>query len=62
MNHVEPALAAQRLQNYPVRARSEAWVIGQWYLELVLLKWFGYSGEYVNRQPAQHIGQTEAVP
>jgi hypothetical protein len=52
----------QRLQSYPVPARAEAWTIGLWYLELVLLKWFGYAGPYVNRQTAQHVGETEVVP
>jgi hypothetical protein len=52
----------QRLQNYPIPARVEALIIGLWYLELVLLKLFGYGGAYANRLNAQFVSQTEMVP
>lgn len=52
----------QRLQNYPICARREAWTLCLWYFELVLLKWFGYSGNYVNRQTIRFNGETEVVP
>ena len=52
----------QRLQNYPLPARREAWIICLWYFELVLLKWFGYSGHYGNRQTIRFNGETEVVP
>jgi len=52
----------QRLQSYPLPARREAWTIYLWYFELVLLKWFGYSGAYANRQTIQFNGETEVVP
>lgn len=53
---------ASRLQNYPIPARREAWTLYLWYFELVLLKWFGYSGNYANRQSIQFNGETEVIP
>jgi hypothetical protein len=52
----------QRLHNYPIPARHEAWTLCLWYFELVLLKWFGYSGNYANRQTIRFNGETEVVP
>ena len=52
----------QRLAKYPVGARIEALTIWLWYFELVLLKWLGFSGNYVNRQTIEFNGQTETVP
>jgi hypothetical protein len=52
----------QRLHNYPIPARIEAWTLCLWYLELVLLKWLGYSGNYVNRQTIRFNGETEPMP
>jgi hypothetical protein len=51
-----------RLRGYPVPARTEAWILCLWYFELVLLKWFGYAGNYANRQTIQFSGQTEPMP
>ncbi len=50
------------LQAIPVEARQEAWMLCLWYYEVVLLKWFGYSGEYVNRLTVTHNGYTEPMP
>jgi hypothetical protein len=52
----------QRLQSYPIPAWNEAWIIGLWYLEVLLSKLFGYSGRYANRQTRQAAGQTEMIP
>lgn len=52
----------QRLQNFPVVARREALTLCLWYYEVILLKWFGYSGVYVNRQTAAFVGETEQIP
>jgi hypothetical protein len=41
---------------YPV------WDLGQWYLELALLRIFDYSGTYGNRLIKRHVGQVETVP
>jgi hypothetical protein len=50
------------LEAIPVDARREAWMLCLWYYEVVLLKWFGYSGAYVNRLTVTHTGHTEPVP
>ena len=52
----------QRLQQYPIPAREETLTIYLWYFELVLLKWFGYSGNYANRQTIRFNGETEVMP
>jgi len=52
----------QRLAKYPVAARIEALTVWLWYFELVLLKWLGFSGNYVNRQTIEFNGETEPVP
>lgn len=51
------------LTNISLDAYFEAWQLGLWYLELMLLQRFGYSGEYANRlTPVQMPGATEPVP
>ena len=40
----------------------EAWKLGQWYLDLLLLKLFGFNGEYGNRLTQEWVGQVERVP
>ena len=52
----------QRLQNYPISARTEAWTLCLWYFEMVLLKWFGYSGNYANRQTIRANGDIDVMP
>ncbi len=39
-----------------------AWNLGQWYLELTLLRICEYRGTYSNRLTAEWVGQTENVP
>jgi len=47
----------------PVLAINDAWRLGEWYLELVLLKLFDFNGKYANRtRESQYVGQTENVP
>lgn len=42
---------------------TQAWNLGLWYVEMVLLRLFGYSGEYSNRLVADKwVGQREKVP
>ena len=41
--------ADNRLGSVPSEAHSEAWNLGQWYVELMLLKLCGYTGQYRNR-------------
>ncbi len=52
----------QRLQNYPIPARTDAWIIGLWYLDVILLKLFGHTGCYVNRRSCRFEGEVESVP
>ena len=41
----------------------DAWKLAAWYLELVLLRVVGFSGEYSNRTSAsRRVGQVEPVP
>ena len=39
-----------------------AWNLGQWYLELALLRICNYSGTYSNRLVQKYIGEVETVP
>jgi hypothetical protein len=52
------------LNEMPVSARVEAWQLGLWYLELVLLRLFNYRGEYFNRlrRGVRLFGDIERVP
>jgi hypothetical protein len=52
----------QRLQNYPIPARNEAWILGLWTLEVCLLKLFGHAGNYANRRTIRFEGEVELVP
>jgi hypothetical protein len=40
----------------------EAWNLGLWYLELIVYKICGYSGNYRNRLTARFAGEVENVP
>jgi len=41
----------------------ECSVLGQWYIDLLLLRLFGFEGEYANRcKRPRHVGETEPVP
>ena len=48
----------------PPAAYAEAWHLGQWYVELMLLYLFGYSGRYYNRLRATrgHGAPIQSVP
>ena len=41
--------ADNRLGNITSGAHWEAWNLGQWFIEMMLLKLFGYTGDYTNR-------------
>ena len=43
------------------RAYYEAWTLGQWYIELLLLKFSGYSGKYGNRVTQKWRGEVETL-
>jgi hypothetical protein len=44
------------------KAFYPAWNLGQWYLELALLRICGYSGTYGNRLIQRWVGEVEPVP
>ena len=43
------------------KAYYEAWNLGQWYLELALLKSFGYEGKYGNGLIPRFVGEVEPL-
>jgi hypothetical protein len=52
-----------RLRNMPDATLIEAWELGLWYVELILLRLFDYQGFYVNRMLRRRlIGGIETVP
>ena len=50
--------------NIPDQVKQEIWTLGLWYLELVLLRIFKYTGKYSNRlnQPSRRQPSCEEVP
>ena len=52
------------IKNMSIAVRVEAWELGLWYLELILLHRFNYKGQYFNRLPKGHryYGELEHVP
>jgi hypothetical protein len=52
----------ERLDAVALDARREAWSLGLWYMELILLRLFGFHGTYVNRLTARIEGEVEGVP
>ena len=55
---VHPSQKYGRLSS---RAYYEAWNLGQWYLELMLLRRFEASGEYGNRLTQKWVGEVEPL-
>jgi hypothetical protein len=53
---------ADTMNQTPLSIRGQAWKLGQWYLEMVLLRLFGHVGRYANRLSYRHRGQTDLVP
>ena len=49
----------QKYGKISARAYYEAWNLGQWYLELMLLRRFEASGEYGNRLTQKWVGEVE---
>ena len=48
----------QLISSLPTERQIDAWHLGQWYIELMLFKLFGYGGSYVSRL----TGNIERVP
>ena len=62
ITHATPENRA-RLRNMPDATLIEAWELGLWYLELILLRLFDYQGFYENRMLRRRlIGGIETVP
>lgn len=40
----------------------EGWKLGQWYLEVMILRLSGYTGQYSNRLRARWVGEIETLP
>jgi hypothetical protein len=58
--HPIPASDATSIEGL---GQYEAWLLGQWYLELCLLALFNHGGLYSNRMNwDRHVGQVEPVP
>lgn len=57
-----PRHRVDRILNAPVLARTELGQLALWYVELVLLRFLNYEGDYVNRLTARAVGEVEAVP
>ena len=55
---------AKSRKNVGLDAYLEAWELGQWYVELLFLKLFGYDGQYANRLTYSYKGilSPEVVP
>jgi hypothetical protein len=61
-NLVHPGRKRRRLNERKL-PYFEAWLLGQWYFELALLKMFDFRGVYHNRtRPQTWIGDVESVP
>ena len=57
---VHPPKVAKSKKQVPF---YEAFQLGKWYVELVLLRAFGYNGEYSNRtKRVRWVGEVQAVP
>ncbi len=52
---------SQKYGQLSSRAYYEAWNLGQWYLELMLLRRFEASGEYGNRLTQKWVGEVESL-
>jgi hypothetical protein len=60
--YVHPGKKAVKALGAPVEARMDAWVLGQSYFELLLLYFFGHTGEYCDRTGEKYVGETKPVP
>jgi hypothetical protein len=52
----------EKFGKHPVGARSDAWNLGLWNLELCLLRLFEYSDTYGSRLKLRYSGEVEPVP
>lgn len=59
---VHPRDRTRKIFEMPLLAKVELKDLAFWYVELVLLRFIGYRGDYVNRHRAEWVGQIEPVP
>lgn len=52
----------ERFRNYPPAARTEAWKLALWFLEMCLLRMCSYNGTYGSRLIARNAGDVDPVP
>ena len=43
----------EKVSQIPYEVITEIYLLGKWYLELIILKLFGYEGKYINRTKKQ---------
>jgi hypothetical protein len=59
---VHPRDRTRHIFEMPLAAKFDLQALGFWYVELVLLRFIGYRGDYVNRHRAEWVGHVEPVP
>lgn len=59
---VHPRDRTRTIFEMPISAKLDLQQLAFWYVELVLLRFIGYRGDYVNRQRARWVGEVEPVP
>jgi hypothetical protein len=52
----------ERFSDYPTAAVTEAWNLGLWYLERLILRLLEYRGPVGNRLKRRWVGEVESVP
>jgi len=52
----------ERFRNYPPAARTEAWNLALWLLQMCLLRMCSYTGTYGSRLDLRYVGDVEPVP
>jgi hypothetical protein len=59
---VHPRDRLRRILDSPTSARAELSQLTLWYVELIILRFCGYEGDYSNRITARVVGEVESVP
>jgi hypothetical protein len=59
---VHPRDRTRTIFEMPISAKLDLQQLAFWYVELVLLRFIGYRGDYVNRHRAGWVGEVEPVP
>jgi len=59
---VHPRDRTRTIFELPISAKLDLQQLAFWYVELLLLRFIGYRGDYVNRHRARWVGEVEPVP